>query len=288
MEKKVGIVIPNWNGKKDTIECINSLKKMEYKNYKILVIDNCSSNGSVAYIKEKHPDVSLTELRENIGFGCGCNLGISHLINEGIEYFLILNNDIIATPTFLTKLINAMDNDKVGIAMPIIYGYDDKVQHCGGRINFFGKLMPYSYTEKKDLIETELIAGACCLIKKEVIEKIGMIDPIYFAYCEDTDFGLRARKKGYKAVVVPDAKIWHKGSATGGKISGFISYYGTRNRIILMKKHFSFFRFLAFSLIYTTYKMFIALSCSIKKNEEAKKIFSGLIDGFRIALFQLK
>jgi len=159
-------------------------------------------------------------------------------MDKKADYILLLNNDTIVSPDFLKELVNRGEKDKsIGILGPKIYYHNsDKIWFNGGKINWL-------YTKAKHINKknTDYISGCCMLIKKEVIEKIGLMYAPYFLYFEDVDLCLRARKKGFKNIVVHNSIIWHKVSQTAKKGSFTHIYYNTRNKFLLSKRNACFF-----------------------------------------------
>lgn len=250
-EPLVYIIILNWNGVADTLECLNSLKSIQYLNHKIIVIDNGSKDNESEFIKRKFPEIEVIRNKENKGFAEGNNIGIKEALKKGAEYILLLNNDTIVSPNFLTILINfAQKEKKIGIVGPkILYYNSDRIWFNGGKIWWwlgFNKHLEKLKRNKNSKIrqpkEVDFITGCALLIKRKVIEKIGLLDSIYFNSFEDVDLCARAKKLGYKCVVVPEAVIWHKVSSAWGvkghdKITSFQAYYYSRNALIFAKKN---------------------------------------------------
>ncbi len=245
---QVTIVIVNWNGWEDTIECLDSLYKINYPNFDVIVVDNNSQDDSVKRIKDyaKGKKLKLMENKENYGFAEGNNVGIRYaqkFMNP--KYMLLLNNDTIVDKDFLKELIIAGQNRDIGILGPKIYFYNkpNVIWSAGCKISWklarglqigTGKIDRGQYNFQK---EVEYVSGSAFLIKTEVIDKIGLMDEKYFLYFEESDWTLRANQVGYKSLYVPSSKIWHKVSRSGGGISSPIGlYYITRNRWIFMKK----------------------------------------------------
>jgi GT2 family glycosyltransferase len=259
---KVTIVILNWNGKKDTLECIESLKKITYPNYEILLVDNGSVDGSVNYFSEHYPDIKIIDNKVNLGFSEGNNVGINWALENNTDYVLLLNNDTIVDPVFLQELINITENDPaIGIACPKIYyaNPDNMINYAGGKINWYTG-QPKHIGQKitnvgqyDSIAEVDFVSGACMLIKKQVIKKIGRLPTEYFLLWEDIDYSVNARLHGYKLLYIPKSVIWHKTSVSIKKVSTKTFYLSTRNRIIFNKKYspkvlymFALFYFVSF------------------------------------------
>lgn len=241
----VYIIIINWNGLDDTIECLKSLNKISYKNYKIVLVDNNSKDNQAEKLEKQFPYVKLIKNTENTGFCIANNQGMELALKDKADYVLLLNNDTTVTPNFLDILIDYSEkHPKVGITTPKInYYYQQNVVWCmGGNISKYtglcrliGKGKQSSQYSK--IIEPDFASGCALLVKQEVFKKIGLLDPVYFAYYEDADFSYRTRMAGYKIVVLPKSIILHKKSASAGikksqKISPLQAYYLSRNMII--------------------------------------------------------
>jgi len=247
-EPFVNIIILNWNGYKDTIECVESLYKINYKNYKIIIVDNGSADESVKILKNKFPQIKLIENEKNIGYAEGNNVGIRFALGNKAEYILLLNNDTVVGSQFLKELVDTAEKKNIiGIVSPIIYYFSkpDIVWSTGRYKNYSG-LYPYIDYEysKKDKGQyassqaVDGVTGCCILVKRDVFEKIGYLDKDYFLYVEDTDFCIRVKRAGYNIVYNPKAKVWHKVSASsGGEENNTKDYYLNRNLILFARKN---------------------------------------------------
>ncbi len=294
---KVFIIILNWNGCADTIECLESLKKIDYPDYKIVVVDNASSDDSIDIIPRKYTEVSFIAVKKNLGFAGGNNVGIKYALENQADYILLLNNDTIVKPDFLTKLVEIAESDKkIGIAGPKILFYDkrDTIWFGGGKVNWSrtrGTHIAYSlqltdYRQSSDSQQsavsgqqTDYITGCCLLIKREVIEKIGLMREDYFLYYEDVDWCLCAEKAGFKSVFVPSAKIYHKQSRSAGETSFPYIYYHSRNGLMLSSRYgFKIFTYLISGWIFL--KQILKLIVGYKK-EWARPVIKGVRDFWR-------
>lgn len=290
MYPQVGIIILNWNGKEDTIECLESLKDITYPNYKILLVDNGSTDGSIECFKIRYPEIEIIENRENLGFAEGNNVGIRRAIDEGADYVLPLNNDTIVDSHFIEKLIEIAENDpKIGILGPKIYYYDNprRINSAGGTINWstgVGKNIGIGEIDTgqfNDCLDVEYLMGAAILIKSELIRKIGGFDNEFFLLLEDTELCVRAQKAGYRTVFCPSSKIYHKEGISGEKSPNPL-YYMYRNRILFLKKHFPYgFIKLNTVLIYISMRTVLGIMICLKQGKFASSqaILKGYIDG---------
>ena len=209
---KVFIIVLSYNGGELIKNCLKSLEKVDYPNLHVLVPDNGSTDDSVAQIKRFFPKVKVIRNEDNRGFAAGNNVGIEYALKEGADYCLLLNQDTEVEPDFLKKLIKVASKDpKIGLLSPLIYWKRTKqVWFSKGKINWFNMK---TYHEKKEVsgkpFESCFLTGCSLLIKKEVLEEIGFLDDKFFLYWEDADFSVRARRAGFKAVVVPNSVIYH-------------------------------------------------------------------------------
>lgn len=291
MHAKVTIIILNWNGKEDTIECVESVKNITYPNYEILIVDNGSTDGSQELFRQKYPDITLIENPHNLGFAEGNNIGMSYALKRGTDYTLLLNNDTTVDKHFLDELINHADmNKKVGILGPKIYFYYEPTKICflGANINFWtGRISVIGNNQIdkgqfEDIKEVDYVEGCAILVRKEVIEEINLLDAKYFCFFEETDWCVRAKKAGYSVIFVPKAKIWHKIGSTARKIEGFNLYYMTRNRFLFMKKHTTEIQFVSFLIYFFSVNTVLTIASIIFKQRNPKllKIFyKGIYDG---------
>lgn len=245
--EKVGIIIVNYNGLKDTIECINSIKKIKYKNYEIIVVDNNSTDNSQYYLKKIFSDdITLILNNENLGFSGANNVGIKYALDMNCEYILLLNNDTEVEEYFLNRMIECSINNNNSIVSPKIYYYKEynTIWSAGGDIDW-KKGVTYHYgVDKIDKgqydVERQInfATGCCMLINKDTINKVGYLSEEYFLYYEDTDYCIKARSKGINIMYTPKANIWHKvSSSTGGAYSPLTLYYSTRNRLYFNDKY---------------------------------------------------
>ncbi|MCD4771255.1 glycosyltransferase family 2 protein [archaeon] len=258
MNKKIAIIILNWNGTEDTIECLNSIEKNHFKNYKIFLVDNGSSYESVKKLKKlKSKKIELVINKNNLGFAKGNNRVIKKVLDLGFDYFMILNNDVVVGEKFLSKLFDIMKrDDNVGVVSPIVFNYDNKnilmKTNSPGRFNLRkGGGEPW----ESDLHQIKLrkreffvdYTSACCwLVRSSMVKKTGGFNERFFAYGEEIELAFRIKKAGYKFLINPAAKIWHKGAASSGRISGFKIYHSTRNMIWLERIHATRGEFLLF------------------------------------------
>ena len=239
---KVAIIVLNWNGLRDTIECIESVMNQDYDNFSIIIVDNGSVDDSPAIIHERYPSVTIIKNDNNTGFSIANNLGIKKAFELGADYVWLLNNDTIVEADTLIRLVDTSAGlPDVGMISPTIYYYDqrDTIQFSGSYIDW----------EKKCIVKTDdfiggnigkdiSLWGTALLIKRDIIEKIGFLNEKYFAYYEDEEYSMRVARAGYKSMVDPKAKIYHKNSrSTGSNDAPLQVFLRSRNIYFLWMDH---------------------------------------------------
>jgi len=263
--KKVFIIILNFNRKKDILDCLHSVdqvKKLKSLKLEVVVVDNGSTDGSVKAIKEKFPQVKIIVNSKNFGFAKGNNIGIRYALNRRADYCVILNNDTFVDKNFLVQLIKVAErNKKIGLISPKIYfapGFEyhyeryqksergKVIWYAGGKMDWNNILASHRGVDEVDKGQydktevTDFSTGCCMLIRTEFLRKIGLFDEKYFLYWEDNDLSQRLKKAGYKVYFCPQAFIWHKNASLSGSGSKMHDYYLTRNRFLFGLKYARF------------------------------------------------
>lgn len=233
---RVAIIVLNWNGLEDTLECLDSVFRLDYPNYEVIVVDNCSSDGSVATIRREFPQVTFIENSKNLGYTGGNNVGIRRALNLGADYVWLLNNDTVVEPDTVSKLVDEAERSpETGLVSPVIHLYDtpEKIQFRGTYADFAN----YALVHVKDAKELEservrrnlILWGTALFIKKNVIEAIGYLSEKYFAYHEDCEYSLRALRNNFRTLVRLDSRVFHKESRSTGKRSPIQVFLRARN-----------------------------------------------------------
>lgn len=237
--KSIYIILVNYNGLRDTKDCIESIKHSTYENYKIVVVDNCSPNDDAQKLKGDYDDIILINNKENEGFAKANNRGIDIAIQNGADYVMLLNNDTIVEADFLEKMIDTAQKLAADLlTCKIMYNYDrSKIWYGGGKIDWNkGYGVHYISDELKKNSEIEFASGCCMLLARRIIEKLKLPED-YFMYFEDVDYCVKLRENGFHIYYTPFIKLYHKVSASAGVESPFFVYYWNRNRLIFMKKY---------------------------------------------------
>ena len=242
---RVTVVVPNYNGIEYIGPCLDSLREQTFDDYKTVVVDNGSSDGSDEIVRSDYPEVRLVEMGQNTGFTGAVNAGIDCAKRSGSEYVILLNNDTVSDPDFVRKLVRAMEKDeKVFSAQAKMLKMDDdsKADDAGD----FYCALGWGYgrgngkDEKRYIRKTGIFfsCGGAAIYRMSVIDEIGAFDDNMFAYLEDCDIGWRARTRGYKNIFVPEARVKHAGSASSGsRHNEFKISHSAPNSIYIIRKN---------------------------------------------------
>ncbi|MFZ6017577.1 MAG: glycosyltransferase family 2 protein [Nitrospirota bacterium] len=253
---KVAIIVLNWNGLKDTIECLESLKKITYPNYEVIVVDNGSKGNDADVLEEKYKDyIKVIRNKENLGFTGGNNVAIHYAIYRKypVDYVFLLNNDAIIEKDCLTHLVSVACKTNAGIVGAIIVeesASERQFAGCSGNYplirQFFQPLVRWPFPPhgfENDFWTCFWVSGAAMLIRKETLRDVYASTGRYlnnqlFLYGDELDFCTTARKLGYESITTKQAIVYHPKRATssGGKYNPVAYYYCTRNHILLARE----------------------------------------------------
>ncbi len=248
---KIAIIVLNWNGKNDTLACLQSLAELTYSRYEVIVVDNGSTDGSPAAIKNQFPEFLFIENSENLGFAEGNNIGIRAAMQHEADMIFLLNNDTVVAVDILDRFVEMFDtHPEAGILGAKIHLFDHKqiLDHLGGMWNrktgtfeFVGRHSRETELQWQKPQELDYVCGAGLMIRRKVIETIGDLDARFFLIWEESDYCFRTRRAGFKIFTCPQAKLWHKVSASfvGGKPHS--TYFWWRNRLLWIEKNCSLY-----------------------------------------------
>ncbi len=241
----VTVLILNWNGAEETIRCLESVRRQSHANLDVLVVDNGSSDDSVARIGQAYPEVKLIANDKNYGFARGANIGLRHILEARAGYVAILNNDLVLDDDALAEMVKCAQAgyDLVtaalfDIANPerlisiggVFNGWTLEKKGDAGTIN--------DITALPDVVDREFVPGGATLLSRRTLEQVGLFDERFFLYYEDADYSLRAKALGLRAAVATRAKMWHEIAASSG---GFDSprqrYWMARSSVTYFRKH---------------------------------------------------
>lgn len=273
-QKSVAIIVVNWNQKKPLATCLCSLKsKTAYPNYHVIVVDNGSFDGSVEMVKKSFPWADIVALDKNYGFSIGNNKGLAYVLeNYKPQYVLLLNNDTkIVQSDWLSRMVTlAESEDNVGIVGCKLIYPNGKTQYIGTEITVKGLTWLNSSNEGRlpEVFDVDAVLGACFLIKREVIDKIGFLDIGFSPFIhEESDYCLRAKKAGYRTCMVLSVSVVHFFGASVGKVnSAYVEFVVRKNTIRLMLLNFSTSRLLKRAPV----EVRIFIGCFIARNKGKK------------------
>jgi GT2 family glycosyltransferase len=242
---KIAAIILNTNKKHDTLECLGSLLACQYPNLNIIVLDNASTDGSNAAIADQYPNVEIVPIVENKGYAGNNNVGIQYALRQNPDWLFILNEDIVFDKNTLNIMMSSVINlPRAGIIGPLVFHHSepDIIQSAGGVLDENWDSVHLSQNDKnknqyQSPEERDWISGCAIGVRREALQQAGLIDERFFYYWEETEWCLRIRASGWKAYIIPQAHIWHKGVQRFYKPTPNVTYYATRNRLLLFKIH---------------------------------------------------
>ena len=283
---EVSVIIPNFNGKKYLKDCLDSMRKQDCENFEVILVDNGSEDGSTDYVREVYPEVQVIALKENTGFCTAVNTGIK--VSTG-SYVILLNNDTIAEPSFVSSLLKSMKRHQRAFscqAKMIQMQDHGKMDDAGNYYCAFGWAFADGKGRNQENYNTEKkIFSACAgaaIYRKKVLDRIGLFDHEHFAYLEDLDIGYRARLHGYENWYCPEALVYHVGSGTSGsRYNLFKVRYSSRNNIYMIYKNMPLWQ-----IVWNFPLLLLGFGCKalfFAKKVFGKEYLAGMKNGFTIS-----
>jgi len=285
----VSIIFPNWNGREDSLECLESIRRLEYplERMEVIVVDNGSTDGSQQAIAEELALMEgeglyrgiLVSLPHNAGPVVAYNLSLER-IDPQAEYILKLDNDVVLSPEYVGTLVKVVSaSSEIGATSGQVVYFDapERVAHSADYLNWW--LGRYTTVERSDITDCTFVSGCGCLIRRSAIEELGQfLDEDYFLYHDDVDLCVRLAKVGYRVTYVPTVSIAHKLSASTKKgKNAFALYYRVRNRLILMQKHAPSPQREFFFVCYVPF-WFLRQLARARSRAEVKSVLQALVD----------
>jgi GT2 family glycosyltransferase len=241
---KVAVILVNYKGQRDTLECLDSLGRLTYEPRDVILVDQASKDGTPAAVRRLFPWVHVIENAVNNGFTGGNNVGMRAALERGADCLFLLNNDTTVDPGLLEPLVRLAQSDPaIGIVGPkMLYHSDpDIIWSMGGRVDWRGNsrlLGEGSRDAPGDAPrDVDFIVGCGLMVKRDVLLRVGLLDERYFMYYEESDLCARVRKAGYRVVYQPVARLWHKVSRSAGADSELTLYYMRRNVLLYLALH---------------------------------------------------
>ena len=287
---EVAIIVLTWENYEETADCLDSLRSVEYDNYRVIVVDNGSEDGSVSRLRQEHGWCDFLVNDENIGFAGGNNVGISYALDAGTDYVLLLNDDTLVQSDFLAPLVDTMQRYD-GVAA--VGGVN--LLPGSGRIHNAGYVFHPWLAAKGELLRepvsdepypVDFVQSCLILLNPEFLEEIGLLNEQYFIGMDDVDLAWKARAKGWKVLVTPDSRIHHRVGETASS-SPFSIYHKTRNKLHFAAENLSPARRLPLYLSLLAYRFVLSIWWAVSGNRRAiRATVLGAFDHFRDAAFR--
>jgi GT2 family glycosyltransferase len=241
-------VVLSWNGRDDTLACLDSLANLNWPRHSVVVVDNGSTDGTAEAVREHHPGATFIDTGRNLGFAEGNNVGLRAALDGPADYLLLLNNDTVVAPDLLERLVHEAERrPDAGAVCPIIYYLDapDRIWYAGarfdarrghnGRHTGYGERDVGQYDRVREIGRA---TGAAMLVRRAVLEEVGFLDGQLFLQVEDVEWSLRMRRAGWRIFFVPSGKVWHRVSvSTGGEHAPATAYYEMRNTLAVCDRY---------------------------------------------------
>jgi GT2 family glycosyltransferase len=278
---RVALVILNWNGRDDLLNCVSTLPRLTYPNYTATVVDNASADGSVAALRERFPEQRVLVMEKNLGFCGGNNRGIRDALERGADYVLLLNNDTAMHPELVTELVRvAASGARIGavgaknlrLENPAeVWGAYGELTYGKELVHVIGKGEPDgpAYRVVRDV---DWVIGNGIMMSRAALEAVGGFDEGFFGYHEDVDWCTRARRQGFRIVFNGNAIVLHKGFGASDPrrpIPFPVLYFLGRNGIYFARKHGSLWQQVRFCTLFLA-EVAGLLAGSIARRERLK------------------
>lgn len=298
-DRKVGVVLVNWNGGDFTLPCLETLRASDLKPWRTVIVDNASADGSPGRIEALFPEAVLIRNESNLGFAGATNQGLRNVMEAGADFAWVLNNDTLVEPQCLARLVDALqDNPDMGAVSGKILTSDSppRLWYAGARWS------PWTLTPKHTghgehdsgkydtPCEAPFLSGCCMLLRRQALDRVGLFDEKYFAYWEDADWCLRALAKGVRLCYEPRAVLYHRVAASvrkntpataPGKTSALSIRLLTRNHLFLIRRHarrpWQFLAAMAWRLGQTLYVA--AIQIAFRRWDKLRSLRQGLREG---------
>lgn len=238
-------VILNTNRRDDTLACLASLERSTYSQHKVIVLDNASTDGSVEAIRAAYPAVEIIQLEQNLGYAGNNNVGIKAAVAQHADWVFVLNEDTVLAPDCLTWLVEVGEsNPHIGVVGPMVYHHNEPevIQSAGGQLGRYWQNIHLAHNQPdrgqfSQPRPVDWISGCAIMVRRAAIEQVGMLDERFFYYWEETEWCLRVSRGGWQIMHAPAAKLWHKGVQRDYRPKPSVTYYYTRNQLLMLATH---------------------------------------------------
>jgi GT2 family glycosyltransferase len=248
------VLVLTWNGRADTEACVESLLRLDYPHFDVLVVDNASSDDTLAALRARFGErVQLVRNERNLLVAGGMNVGLQRALDAGYEFVLLMNNDVVAHPQLLRELVaRAVREPRVGAVGPKIYFHDrpDVLWFAGGELPLWRGWSRHRGLREVDRgqhdasREVDYLTGCALLVRAEALRDVGLLDTGFAMYAEDADWSFRARQRGWRLSYAPRARLWHRVSASAGARSWFKMRRRLRSQWRFLRRHARWYHWL--------------------------------------------
>jgi len=293
-QKRVAVILLNWNTPQHTIACIHSLNSYcDARNFDIIVADNGSTDGSLSILSAAFPSVIYIDNQTNLGFAEGNNQALTYSLEHGYTYSMLLNTDTLVEMDVVAGLLAHLEtHQEVAGVQPAIYWMYDKTKIWNGD-SYVNGVLGYTYNKKtktfpQPFTKVQWLTGCCCLLRNSVLEKTGGFNARFFLYYEDVELSYRLRAAGHELHYLPSVSMFHEAGASGkaakdkeGALSPIIHYYVSRNKIWFFRKYGKPLFYPLMFLFNAPYFLGLLAYFMIRgRKKKAGYLFKGLKDGF--------
>lgn len=286
----VAIIILTWENYGETADCLDSLRSISYGNYRVIVVDNGSEDGSIERLQREYGWCEFVVNDENLGFARGNNVGISYALDTGTDYVLLLNDDTIVEPDFLEPLVETMEGyDRVAAVGGVNLLPDSGEIHNAGYVFhpwLAAKAALHREPVSDDPYPVDFVQSCLILLNPAFLREIGLLNEKYFIGMDDVDLAWKARERGWKVLVTPDSRIYHRVGETAST-SPFGVYHKTRNKLQFAEENLSPARRIPLYLSLLAYRLLQSVSWAVSGNRRAiRTTVLGALDHIRGAEFR--
>lgn len=292
-EVSVAIILVNWNGLEYTEACLNSLRKVDFPNFKVVLVDNASTQDEGTKLKAFFPEIELIQNTKNLGFAGGNNVGIRWALENGFSHVCLLNNDTQVAPDFLEEMVLKFRQGKsLGVIQPmILFLHQPKeIWSAGGKwLSNLGRAITLG--DREPLVnyrikspQIDWATGCCMMVSREALLKSGLLNEQYFIYFEDVEWSLRIRSHGFGIELAPKSIVYHEAGAASkkshaeGVLSPKVFYYHVRNQFLLLRQHRAY---LGFGYHLARFFFWMLYFLGRRRFKKLKAVVKGIRDGFR-------